>query len=382
MLREVLPITKVVNPLSRLKKRYTLPLLLIFLMAVIHIIARLSTRFADFYVTKIFPVITNVFSFISGLLPFSLGEIMIIAALILLAVGIPLTVILLIIKKDSRKKITGIFFTSTLWIIAFITVTENMNCFIMYQCTPFSQRYLSSREHPRSELIALYSALIDKTNELATEVPRDKDNRFYITADVNAEAKKAMKKAAKKYPQLKGYYPDPKPIMFSYFMSQSNLSGIYFPFSLESNYNDDMVKTNLPGTICHEYSHLKGVIQEDEANFISFIATTGSDNIEFQYCGYLEALEYVHNQIYDTGITEAYYLADSISDEVRRDWFRFMPDNYWEENKKKEIISTKTVSTVSESAIDTNIKMNGREEGIDTYSYMVDLLLDYYFPDE
>lgn len=368
--------------MSKLKKRYIIPLAVILLMAVIHIIARLSTGFADFYVMKIFPVITNTFSFISGLFPFSLGEIMIIAAMILVIAGIPLTIVLLIVRKNSRKKTAGIFFTSALWIITFIVVTENMNCFIMYQCTPFSQRYLSSGEHTRDELISLYSALIDKTNELSPEVPRDGDNRFCITADIDSEAKKAMKKAAKKYPQLKGYYPDAKPILFSYFMSQSNLSGIYFPFSLESNYNDDMVKTNLPGTICHEYAHLKGVIQEDEANFISFIATTSSDNIEFRYCGYLEALEYVHNQIYDTGITEAYYLTDNISDEVRRDWFRFMPDNYWEENKKKEIISTKTVSTVSESAIDTNIKMNGREEGIETYSHMVDLLLDYYFPNK
>ena len=59
-----------------------------------------------------------------------------------------------------------------------------------------------------------------------------------------------------------------------------------------------------------------------------------------------------------------------------------MPDNYWEENKKKEIISTETVSVISDTAIDTNIKMNGREEGIDTYSKMVNLLLDYYFPAE
>ena len=368
--------------MPKLRKRYIIPILLITAMIIIHIIARLSTAFADFYVMKIFPVITNIFYFISGIFPFSLGEIMIIAALILLIIGIPLTIILLIVKKNSRRKLSGVFFTVTLWILAYITVTENMNCFIMYQCTPFSQRYLSSKEHPRSELIALYSALIDKTNELALEVPRDKDDRFCITADVDSEAKKAMKKAAEKYPQLKGYYPDAKPVLFSYFMSQSNLSGIYFPFSLEANYNDDMVKNNLPATICHEYSHLKGIIQEDEANFIAFIATTGSDNTEFRYCGYLEALEYVHNQIYDTEITEAYYLTDNISEKVRRDWFRFMPDNYWEENKKKEILPTDTVSTFSESAIDTNIKLNGREEGIDTYSYMVDLLLDYYFPAE
>ena len=59
-----------------------------------------------------------------------------------------------------------------------------------------------------------------------------------------------------------------------------------------------------------------------------------------------------------------------------------MPDNYWEENKEKEVIDTETVSTVSSAASDTSMKMNGVSDGIQSYSRMVDLLLDYYYPPE
>lgn len=363
----------------KLKKRHYVPLIIIAVMSVMNIAARLSRGFADFYVQKIFPVITNIFSFVSGIFPFSVGEMMIIAAIIVILIGIPLILILLIFRKSSRRKTASIASAAALWIITFVFTTETMNCFIMYQCTSFSERYFNSAEHTNEQLKELYSMLIDKTNELSKEVPRDEHNCFTLTCNVQEEAKKAMKKAAGEYSQLKGYYPDAKPIQFSYFMSQSGLSGIYFPFSLEANYNDDMIRTNLPSTICHEYSHLKGIIQEDEANFISFVATTGSDNIEFQYCGYLEALEYVHNQIYEHDIESAFGLTDRISDEVRNDWFRFLSEDYWEENEEKEFIPTETVSTVSENAIDTNIKMNGREEGVESYSHMVNLLLDYYF---
>lgn len=366
--------------LPALRKRHSVPVIIVIAMVIVNAISWSSRGFSDFYVTKIFPHITNVFSFVSGIFPFSVGEIMIIALLLLIIIGIPLTLILLIIKKDSRRLICSISCSVFLWIFAYVAVTETMNCFVMYHCTPFSEKYFSSGEHTRDELVELYSMLIAEANELAPQVPRDEDDRFCITCDVDKEAKAAMKKAAEDYPQLKGYYPDAKPIMFSYFMSQTDLLGIYFPFSFEANYNDDMVKTNLPDTICHEYSHLKGIIQEDEANFIAFVATTNSDNIEFRYSGILEGLEYVHNQIYERGIESAYGLTDEISDQVRRDWFRFLPDNYWEENKKKEIISTETVSAVSETALDTNIRMNGREEGIESYSHMVNLLLDYYFP--
>ena len=366
-----------------MKKRYLIPLIICFIMLGINIISRISRPFSDFYVQNIFPYISGIFSHITGLCPFSVGECMIIFGILLVVIGIPLLLILLIVKKDSRRKTAGAFLCTYLWAFTYVLSTETLNCFIMYQCTPFSERYFNEQtEHTESELKELYSMLVDKTNELAEEVTRDSDGRFIVTCDCDKEAKIAMKKASVKYPQLKGYYPTAKKINFSYFMSQSRLLGIYFPFSMESNYNKDMVSSNLPSTICHEYAHLKGIIQEDEANFISFIANMESENVELRYSGYLSVLEYVHNEVYDGKVTSAYGVTDKISEKVRKDWFRFMPDTYWEDNKKKEIIPTKTVTAVSDAAIDTNIKMNGREDGIKAYSHVVNLLLDYYSDDE
>lgn len=362
-----------------MKKRYVVPLLIIFVMLVLNIIAWLSTSFSNFYVMNIFPYISNTFSFLSGLLPFSLGEAMIITGILFVIIGVPVFILLLIFRKKSRKKTAGIFITSLLWIVTLITTTETLNCFIMYHCTPFSERYFTAQDHTRSDLIELYTILINKTNQLATEVNRDDNGCFIITDDVSSCAKAAMKTAAEDYPQLSGYYPDAKPIYSSYFMSQSGILGIYFPFSLEANYNADMCEINLPNTTCHEYAHLKGIIQEDEAGFIAFIASTGSESVDFQYSGYLNALEYVHNQIYKNDISEAFYLSDTVSDEVKHDWFKFLPENYWEENKEKEIISTETIDTISSAATDTSLKMNGVDDGIESYSRIVNLLLDYYF---
>ena len=363
-----------------IRKRYSVLIALCLIMVLINVLSRVCSPFADFYTEKIFPLITNPLSFISGLLPFSIGEILIIMGILLVIAGIPITAILLIFGKKFRRKTLSVACFVYLFAFTFVLTTETMNCFIMYQCKPFSEKYLNHSEHTQSQITDLYSLLIEKTNTLSEKVPRDSMNYFEFTGDVNPEAQRAMKKAGETFPQLKGYYPKAKPIQFSYFMSQSHLSGIYFPFSLEANYNDDMCRTNLPETVCHELSHLKGFIQEDEANFISFFATTQcSDDLSFQYSGYLSALEYVHNEIYNQNITEAFYLTDSISDNVRRDWFRFMPDNYWQENKKKEIIPTEKVNTVSTTAIDTNIKVNGREEGIKSYSLVVELLLDFYY---
>lgn len=304
---------------------------------------------------------------------------MILAAIVIFGLGIPITVIMLIFARKLRKRTASVFLTTTLWIVAFVCVTESLNCFTLYGCTRFSERFFSASEHDNEQLKELYSILIDECNKLAVQVPRDENNRFILTIDSVEESKKAMQKASESYPQLKGYYPDPKPIMFSFFMSQTSTAGMYFPFSMEATYNNDMIPENRPQVMCHEYAHLKGFMQEDECNFISFIATIESDEPQVRYCGYLEALEYVHNQIYENEIYSGYELTNNIITEVNNDWFRFLPDNYWEENAEKELISTETVDTVFETASDTSMKLNGVEDGTASYSRMVYLLLDYYF---
>lgn len=364
-----------------MKKRFLIPLIIIALSVVLTVTGRISKEFADFYADNIFSIISTPYSFISGFIPISLGELMIIMAILIVIIGIPIAVVCMIIRK-TRKKAVEVSITTALWIIAFIIGTESLNCFTLYGCTRFSERFFTPKEHDNEELKQVYALLIDECNELALQVQRDENNRFVLTIDAVDECRKAMKKASGQYPQLKGYYPKPKPIMFSFFMSQTGTAGMYFPFSMEATYNNDMVAENMPEVICHEYAHLKGFMQEDEANFISFIATTGSENAEVRYSGYLEALEYVHNQIYRNEIVSGYELTDGISQEVRNDWFRFLPENYWEENEEKKIIPTETVDAVYNTAADTSMKLNGVEDGNASYSRMVNLLLDYYFPPE
>ncbi len=363
-----------------MKKRYSVPLILIVFSVILTFIGRTNRQFADFYATNIFPYISSPFVFLNGLFPFSIGEILVASAVILVTLGIPLMIIIIIFNKKSRLKTAFFSLSFALWALAFVMTTETLNCFILYGCTTFSERYFESKTHSQDELVKLYEIIIEKANSLADEVPRDENNRFILTADAQTECVKAMKKASETYPQLRGYYPEAKPVIFSFFMSQSNLLGIYFPFSMESAYNKDMVSTNLPQVLCHEFAHLKGFMQEDEANFVSFIATSLSDNNEVQYSGYLDALEYVHNQIYKNKIAEGCELTDSISEKVKNDWFRFVPDDYWNKNQHKEIISTETVKNVSDKTTDTSLKVNGVDDGIQSYSRMVNLLLDYYFP--
>lgn len=365
--------------MKKIKKTIYVCLIILGIMAVINILAWLSTDFSDFYTAHIFPPIMAAFSAVSGFFHFSVGEVMLKILTALIIIIIPSFVILMIFRKKSRKKISLCYCTTVLVILTYILTTETMNCFIMYHCTKFSEKYFSSSQHNDKQLTELYKILIDKSNELSSDVTRDENGRFVLTADLCKTAKSAMRNISDTYPQLKGYYPDAKAIHSDFFMSQNSLLGIYFPFSFEANYNPATYDINLPNTVCHEYAHLKGIIQEDEAGFTAFIASVNSSSPEFQYSGYINALEYVYNQVYENKITSAYALTNTISDKVEADWFSFVPDNYWNDNKEKEIIPNKTVDTISNIASDTSLKLNGVEDGQKSYSRIVDLLLDYYF---
>lgn len=67
------------------------------------------------------------------------------------------------------------------------------------------------------------------------------------------------------YPELSGYYPQPKGLLFPAFLSVQSLSGSNSPFTIEANYNSAMVSYNLPFTICHD---ICVDLWKEEAKFI------------------------------------------------------------------------------------------------------------------
>lgn len=221
-------------------------------------LAWLSEGFCNWYTSNIFPIWTNTYGRLTSVLPFSLGEILIWIAVLGLPLSLVILLILLLAKKDKRKKIKKAFGLTYLWIIAFIAVTETLNCFILYHCSSFAKLHdIPEKQHTTAQLEQLAEDLIKETNKLAVMVERDTNGRFILTSDLNETAKEAMRSLGEEFPTLGGYYVTPKPVMYSYFMSQQYLMGIYFPFTMEANYNHLMYPHNLPDTVCHELAHTK-----------------------------------------------------------------------------------------------------------------------------
>ena len=282
------------------------------------------------------------------------------------------------------KKIMSIYYR---FILAVVTVTAfvlTLNCFILYHCSTFKDKYLSEMlmnqdEYTVEELAALRDYVVVRVNEYAKMMDRDEKGAIVYDGNMEEEAIRSMQALGDMYPQLSGYYTTPKQIQSSEFLSQQYMRGYYFPFSMEANYNNVMYIIQQPSTMCHELAHTKGFIYEDEANLIGFLACINSDNIVFQYSGYLSVLNYINNDFKESiGDNAAVYSSHvRISNQVKRDNV-FLTEDAWVKVETKAIIKTETVKKASNTFIETNLVLNGIEQGKASYSEVVGLLMDYY----
>ncbi len=395
-----------------IKKRYLVLCGIFVLTVVMNILAWKSTDFCDFYVDNIYPLWVDTYGRLMGIFPFSVGEIMIAAGVILTAAALLLILsvvvmfllkkmlrIFFFIEKKDRKesrinKFYRNFFISYLWILAGVCIVMTLNCFIPYHCSTLEEKYgilcrettedllieeLLSKEYTLEELTKLRDYVVIKANELAARVDRDENGNIIYPENMEAAAMDCMRNLSEECSRLAGYYPQPKPFTFSGFFSQQMMKGYFFPFSMEVNYNKLMHQINRPATICHEYAHLKGFMYEEEANMIGFLACIHSPDISFQYSGYLSVLNYIDNEFYRAiGKNKEIYLSHvNISPQVKAENI-FLEEDTWEKVEEKAVIKTEVVDKVSDKLSETSMVLNGVEDGILSYTRVVGLLLRYY----
>lgn len=385
--------------------------IIVGMVVLLNIIAWSSEAFCDWYIRYVFPVWVNTYGRLTGLFPFSVGEWLIVAGVLLVIAAVILMIASAfrwiirrcrashVDKQDECSNASHVtrpsttrgrgrfdkfccgFYTFFAWVLLAVLVLMTLNCTILYHATPFSEKYFATEKgtYTLQDLTALRNMLVEKCNELSGQMQRTEDGEIIYEGNMGKKAISDMQALGETYDVLQGFYPMPKPLYFSDFVSQQYMLGYYFPFSMEANYNNVAYVTNLPATMCHELAHLKGYIQEDEANFIGFLACISSDDLLFQYSGYLSVLNYVNNDFYEA-IGEDYerYMAEvQINRQVYEDAV-FVRKEDWDRIEKEAVVDTEVVDAVSTGFVETSLKLNGVDDGMVAYSRVVGLLLQWY----
>lgn len=328
--------------------------ILLLLSALLQIAARQLDGFGQWYAVHIYPWLVGSMGRIAAIFPFSLVE----YTIYFLLIGC-------LIYGIFHIRHRGMLLSRTFVVAAALFFLYTINCGINYYRNPFSD-YLGVEIKASSsdELSELCEYLTGKVNQTIEEAETSGYRQEW-----NEEGVNAMTKLGKVYPQLDGYYPTPKAVTWSYLLSVQQLCGVYSPFTIEANYNKTMTAYNIPLTICHELSHLKGFMREDEANFIGYLACIESDDPAFRHSGYLLGWIYATNALARVD-RESY---EEIYRQLDPRIHRQLQENalFWDQYEGK-------VAEVSNKLNDTYLKMNSQSDGVQSYGRVVDLMLAYY----
>lgn len=340
--------------------------------------AAANTWFADWYVQWIYPILTGSIGRIMSFFPFSVMEF-----------GAYLLIVIVVILLVKHWKQPMWIFSRAICLVGLILFLFVTACGVNYYHQPFSS-YLNweMRDSSAEELWELCSDLTAELNR-ATEELLEMEEREKMPESWEKEwgrkeyskySISAMEHLGEEYSQLSGYYPQPKPLAVSWFMSVTQLAGVYCPYTIEANYNADMIPYNIPHTACHELSHLKGFMREDEANFIGYLACIESETEVFRYSGYMMGWIYATNALYSvseihlqdgtvmTGAEAYHLLAGQVNQRAREDMHR--NSVFWDRYEGK-------VAEVANQVNDTYLKINSQEDGVKSYGRVVDLMLAY-----
>lgn len=353
---------------------------LFFVTLVFHGISRLSPGFAEWYARYIYPLLVGSVGRLASLFPFSVSEMLLVWGLVFVLFWLVRLLWLSVcqIQKalGKKEKQEMDYRWKRFWmrsgqgavrLLLVVFALFTFQCGINYHRQTFSQRAgLVMAKSTREELEALCRELTEQVNQAAERIAVDERGACVAGADVEERARKAMRAAAEEYPELAGYYPRAKAVWNSWALSYQQLLGIYSPFTIEANYNRDMLDYNKPSSICHELSHLRGFMREDEANFISYLACKAAKDPEFDYSGSLMAYIYSMNALYQEDVSLYREIRGQLCQQANRELS--LHNAFWEQYEGP-------VAEASDKMNDTYLKANAQEDGTKSYGRMVDLLL-------
>ena len=345
---------------KKIRKRLLFGCLFFLLSAFFLLAARRIPGFAGWYADTVYPVFVGTIGRFFGLFPFSAAELGLYAGIL---------AVLYFLGAAALMKRSWLSVLSALWAaLGGLLFSYAACCGVNYYRPPFSA-YLErvSDAGSRENLLALCEWLGEQVQlsreALELEMERDPD----CWERLPEKGVEAMEMLALAYPRLEGYYPKPKPVTVSEILSVQQCSGVYSPFTIEANYNQDMVSYNIPHTICHELSHLRGFMREDEANFIGYLACLASEDAAYRYSGALLGWICAGNALAKVDPVAYIRLYEELPDMVKIE----LEENtqFWARYEGK-------TAEAAEAVNDAYLKVNGQAEGVKTYGRVVDLMLE------
>ncbi len=327
--------------------------------------------FANFMTSYFSRPVKNFLGVVFSVLPFSIMELEYIAAGVFVIWHVARTVVLTV--RAHKRLQVFLRRTLSLLLILLYVFCFFLWCFaIDYRSDSFSEKSgIVTAPIPKEDLRAVTEYFLKNAALHSGDVSRDENGHWAEDMDGYISTSKTLYTGlSREFPFLSASSRIPKKMyLFSRLSSHMGFTGVYFPFSGESNINIDAPGCLIPCTIAHELAHQKGVYSETEANFVGVAASISSGDPVYVYSGYLNGAIYLSNALYDTDPAAWSELSALITGPMLVDW----RDNnaYWASFDGP-------IEEVSSKVYDGYLKAQGQPLGIRSYDACVELLVAYY----
>lgn len=339
-----------------------------FISVIMFVITGVSEVFADFLVGTVGFLLRSLMSFFSFLFPLSLFE-------LLVVLSVPLTVLVIILAirhiKDKRSAVRAAF--SLIAAVGIVYTGYIFTLGIGYNTTTLDERIgVEDAENiTREELYGTIITVRDEVNALADSV-RYEGGEGRMTMSLNElslHLSDGYGEFRREYPFFVNFHSRVKPIVASPVMSDMRLTGIYTFFTGESNVNIEYPDYDIVFTSAHELAHQRGIIRENEANFMAFLICIGSEDPFVRYSGYLRMYEYLASALYQLD-KELYREVLSGLDERAR-------GDIAASNEVTKRHKDSPLGAFISSLNDGYLKLNGTDGAV-SYGYVVRLAVGMY----
>ena len=326
------------------------------------------------YARGFYPVVTGAWSRLTGLLPVSLMELL----LMLLVLLFPFSIHFWIRAirnapsgtewKTAWRPVGSLLILLSVWYAISVPLWN-----LHYSRHSFSTLSgLSVAPATVSELQNVALQMVQDVNTARELVAEDESGVMMLSRDIGETfnmTSSGYDVLTNRFSFLGGRYGPPKPVMLSRLMSYTRIIGLYTVTTAEANVDVHMPDAEIPFTALHELAHLRGIAPEDEANAVAWFASRVHPDPDHRYSGALQAYLYVSNALQKTDPDAWQQVRSTLSPAVERDLRA--QSAYWQQYDS-------VVDKVAQKANDVWLKSNGQSDGVQSYGRMVDLILAEY----
>lgn len=343
-------------------RNYFLIYFLLLQIIVVQLLSFFPQVIEEIYSNGIYVYSSNFFRIVLGWIGFSVGDII---------YGVVIAYLIFKIIK-TRKSIT--FKSSVINVLKGFSIFYflfNLMWGLNYYRVPLSEKMNLTYEYSFEDLLLFTDKMIEKSNALHLEMVAEDSLKVvnpYSTEEIYQMAQQSYNLLSEKYPEFTYINHSVKSSLISTPLSYMGFGGYMNPFTGEAQVNYLLPKYLFPTTTLHEMSHQIGYASESEANFIGYLASVNSEDMYFRYSGTIFALRYCLRNIekFNPDLLEEYLL--KVNPGIRLNFLE--TEEFWEEYETP-------IERFFEIFYDTFLKANSQEEGLESYSKFVGLLISY-----